>query len=232
MTMDASPAPPLEAVWRELGPMTLEKVHVDGRTFVLRRPRESDRLLNHPAVHTASRVDDYMPYWADLWPAARMLAKVILRESWTAGQQALEIGCGLGLAGIVGLSVGLRVTFSDYDACALHFAADNARLNGFNDFQTLQIDWRSPPAGLQVPIIFAADLVYEVRNILPIVQFIKAVLAPDGICYLTDQDRLPAPVLRETLQNEGLPYTTQFVRAGEPGGRRMKGTLYRITVQP
>lgn len=226
--MNASPAPPLEAVWRQLGPLTREKVIVEGRTFVLERPSESDRLLDHPAVHTASRADDYMPYWADLWPAARMLAKVILRETWQPGQLALEMGCGLGLAGITALSQGLRIIFSDYDTSALHFAAVNARLNGFTDFETRQIDWRHPPADLRVPIIFAADLVYEVRNIAPIVQFIKAVLTPDGTCFLTDQDRLPAPVLRETLANECLPYTTQFVRAGEPGGRRSKGTLYRI----
>jgi len=226
--MNGSPAPPLEAVWQQLGPLTREKVIVEGQTFLLDRPSHSDRLLEHPAVLSASRVDDYMPYWADLWPAARMLAKVILRETWTAGQDALEIGCGLGLAGIVGLSRGLRVTFSDYDNCALHFAARNARLNGFDNFETRQIDWRFPPSDRRWPILFAADLVYEVRNIAPLVQFAKAVLSPDGVCYLTDQDRLPAPVLRETLQTEGLNFTTEMVRAGEPGGRRSKGTLYRI----
>jgi len=228
--MNGSPAPPLEAVWQQLGPLTREKVIVEGRTFLLARPSHSDRLLEHPAVLSASRADDYMPYWADLWPAARMLAKVILRQSWTPGQEALEIGCGLGLAGIVGLAMGLRVTFSDYDTCALRFAADNARLNGFSNFETMQIDWRYPPAERRWPIIFAADLVYEVRNIEPLVKFAKTVLTPDGVCYLTDQDRLPAPVLRETLQAEGLSFTTEMVRAGEPGGRRSKGTLYRIRV--
>ncbi len=52
---------------------------------------------------------------------------------------------------------------------------------------------------------------------------------PGGICLLTDQDRIPCQVLRQTLQTEGLPYTTQVLRVGEPGGRRLKGTLYRIT---
>jgi hypothetical protein len=32
------------------------------------------------------------------------------------------------------------------------------------------------------------------------------------------------------LSDLGLPYTTRFVRAGEPGGTRIKGTLYRISV--
>ena len=78
-------------------------------------------------------------------------------------------------------------------------------------------------------MILASDLVYELRNVKPLVAFIKKVLLPGGLCLLTDQDRIPAHVLRELLQSEGLPYTTRMMRAGEPGGRRMKGTLYRIT---
>jgi predicted nicotinamide N-methyase len=170
-----------------------------------------------------------MPYWVDLWPAARMLAKWLARQTWPAGLHALEVGCGLGLPGIVSLAMGLRVTFSDCDATALRFAADNARLNGFTNFDTLQLDWRYPPEGLQVPVLLASDLIYEQRNVAPLVELIKKVLAPLGVCLLTDQDRIPSQVLRQTLADQGLPFTTQMLRAGEPGGRRLKGTLYRIT---
>ena len=67
------------------------------------------------------------------------------------------------------------------------------------------------------------------RNVPPLVALVKQLLAPDGVCLLTDQDRVPSYVLRDTLAAEGLPFTTQLLRAGEPGGRRVKGTLYRIT---
>jgi 2-polyprenyl-3-methyl-5-hydroxy-6-metoxy-1,4-benzoquinol methylase len=140
----------------------------------------------------------------------------------------LEVGCGLGLPGIAALSMGLRVTFSDYDPTALRFAADNARLNGFDDFRTLRLDWRAPPEGLQFPVILAADLVYELRNVEPLVGLIKKMLAPGGLCLLTDQDRVPAHALRQTLGDSGLSFTTHIARAGEPGSRRYKGTLYRI----
>ena len=223
------PSVPPEELLAQLGPLVHEKVIVDNQTFVIARPEHSDRLLDHPAVMTAFEADEYMPYWADLWPAARMLAKVILHETWVPGTEALEIGCGLGLPGIVALSRGLKVTFSDYDACALRFAADNARLNGYKDFALLQLDWRGPPESLRVPVILASDLVYEIRNVAPLVAFVKKVLAPGGICLLTDQDRIPSLTLRATLDTEGLSYSTQVLRAGEPGGRRLKGTLYRIT---
>jgi predicted nicotinamide N-methyase len=218
------PQTPLDA----LGPLLREQVIVEDRTFVIARPSESDRLLDHPSVRSAFATDEYMPYWADLWPAARMLAKAILREPWVPGVRALEVGCGLGLPGITALAMGLHVTFSDYDATALRFAADNARANGFHAFDTLQMDWRYPPEDLQFPLILASDLIYEMRNVAPLVALIQKMLEPGGVCLLTDQDRVPSHVLRDTLTAEGLPFTTQIMRAGEPGGRRLKGTLYRI----
>jgi predicted nicotinamide N-methyase len=203
-------------------------VFIDRQVFLIERPTDSDRLLDHPTIRAAFAADEYMPYWADLWPAARMLAKAVLREPWPAGLEALEIGCGLGLPGIAALSRGLRVTFSDYDATAIRFAAANARLNGFEDFRTLHFDWRQPPAELKVPVVLASDLVYEIRNVAPLVGLIKQVLLPGGVCLLTDADRAPSHLLRETLASEGLTFTTKPMHAGEPGGRRLKGTLHRI----
>jgi predicted nicotinamide N-methyase len=232
MTPENSPdGPMLPATPREsLGPLVREQVFVDGHTLVLTRPGESERLLDCPTVRCHNLKDDYMPYWADLWPGARMLAKYLLRQQWPAGMPALEVGCGLGLAGIAALKGGLRVVFSDYDATALAFAAENARANGFTDFETLQMDWRYPPPGRKVPLLLAADVIYEMRNVAPLVALMKQVLAPGGVCLLTDQDRIPAQHFRDTLEAEGLPYATQMLRAGEPGGRRFKGTLYRITL--
>ncbi len=229
--MNGDPGYLFETPPEALGATVRETVIVEGKTFIITRPDDSDRLLNHPAVRSAFAADEYLPYWADLWPASRMLAKAILREPWPKDEpplEVLEIGCGLGLPGIAALSVGLRVIFSDYDATALRFAAENARANGFDKFRTLQLDWRNPPADLRVPVVLASDLLYELRSVAPVVALIKQVLAPDGVCLLTDQDRVPSHALREALPAEGLTYTSQQMKAGEPGGRRIKGTLYRI----
>jgi ETFB lysine methyltransferase len=228
------PTPPPEEILARLGPTVRETVIVDGRTFLIERPSESDRLLDDPAVHAAFERDEYMPYWADLWPAARMLAKAVAREDWSAVPkvgdklEALELGCGLGVPGLTALACGLRVTFSDYDLTAIRFAANNARRNKLYDFKSLPLDWRRPPDDLKVPVVLGADLTYEARNIDPLVKLIRKVLLPAGVCLLTDQDRTPAPLLREALGYAGLRYETQVVRAGEPGGYRIQGTLYRI----
>ena len=123
-----------------------DAVFIDDYTFHIDRPADSDRLLDHPWVRSAFAADEYVPYWTTLWPAARMLAKVVVREPWetyTQPVRVLEIGCGLGLAGVAGLARGLHVTFSDVDETALAFAAANARLNGFAaGFRTMPLDFR------------------------------------------------------------------------------------------
>lgn len=218
------PQTPPEAV-REV---VREAVILGDVTFQIERPAKSDDLIDHPAIRAAFAVDEYLPYWADLWPAARMLAKAILAEPWRPGLTALEVGCGLGLPGVAALAKGLRVVFSDYDATAVQFAARNARLNGFTGFAERAFDWRSPPDDLRVDVVLASDLTYEVRHVEPLVALVAKVLRPGGLCLWTDQDRPPAIQLRAELDRLGWPVTAKVVRAGRPGGDRFKGTLYRI----
>jgi predicted nicotinamide N-methyase len=141
---------------------------------------------------------------------------------------ALELGCGLGLAGIVALSAGLRVTFSDFDPPALLFAAHNALLNGFRAFETAHLDWHNPPEDLQVQVLLGSDLVYEMEQVEPLVHCITKLLAPGGLCLLAGQDRLPSRALLRAVEGSGLPFTSEIVRWAEPGQRQVKGTLYRI----
>ncbi|CAN5584096.1 hypothetical protein BH11PLA2_BH11PLA2_34910 [soil metagenome] len=213
-----------------------DKVIVEGKTFTIERPRGLDQVFDHPAVRAAYAADEYIPYWADLWASARMMAKTILREPWEkitphfgSPLRCLELGCGLGLGGIAALSQGLHVTFSDCDEGAVQFAVTNAKLNKFRDFAALPIDFRSPPDDVTFPVIIGSDVMYEERLVEPLVELIDKLLLPGGLCLITDPDRLAAKSFRWLVQNAGLDVDPQFVRAGEPGGDRTKGTLYRIT---
>jgi predicted nicotinamide N-methyase len=209
-----------------------ETVFVGDYTFRIDRPADSDRLLDHPWVRSAYAADEYVPYWPTLWPSARMLAKAVLREPWEVYPQpvrVLEVGCGLGLAGVACLARGLRVTFSDVDETALTFAAANARLNGYPDgFRTMPLDFRCPPDDVKYPVVIGSDLMYEERLVAPLVTLLDAVLGPGGVCLIADPDRLPARVFKWKLQEAGYDVSADLARAGEPGGERTKGTIYRI----
>jgi predicted nicotinamide N-methyase len=229
-TEPALPRPPSpEAVAGWLGEPVRESIDIEGRTYVIERPAQAEQLLDHPAVRAALCQDDYLPYWAELWPAARMLGKAILQEPWQPGLTALELGCGLGLPGIVALSAGLKVIFSDYDLTALGFAAGNARLNGYTDYTIWQLDWRQPPENVQVPVILGSDLVYEERHVEPLVHLLTKLLAPEGLCLLTCGDRIPVQALSDALPAKGLQSSSRTVRCMGPGNERHRGTLYRIS---
>src|SRR5262245_57326383 len=184
-----------------------ETVFVGDYTFLIERPVDGDRLLDHPWCRSAYAADEYVPYWPTLWPSARMLAKAVLREPWEKsrpGVRVLEVGCGLGLAGVACLARGLNVTFSDVDETALTFAAANARLNGFPDgWRTMPLDFRCPPEGERFPVVIGSDLMYEERLVEPLIGLLDTVLEPDGVCLIADPDRLPARVFRWRLEEAG-----------------------------
>ena len=228
--MNRSPryhATPAEAVAETV----LETVFIDDYRFRIKRPAQSDALFDHPWTLSAYAADEFIPYWATLWPAAHMIAKAVVREEWpdsTAPLEVLEVGCGLGLGGIACLARGLDVTFSNVDETALTFAAANARLNSFSAFHTMPLDIRCPPDDRTYPVVIGSDLMYEERLVNPLVGLLHAILRTGGVCLIADPDRLAARVFRWKLEEAGFSVATAIIRAGEPGGERTKGTLYRI----
>ena len=217
-----------------IGQSVHREVNIGDRTFTIAYPGNADQLLDHPSTHEAFNADEYMPYWAELWPASQMLGEALLQEAkqqnWTANTTALEIGCGVGLSGIVALSLGLRVIFSDYDETAISFAANNALQNGFDNFETRPLDWRVAP-NLKVPVLLAADVIYEERNVTPLISFITAVLADEGICLISDPDRSTRGGFCYALKQANLSFSAQPTEAPGPEDRSVKGTVYRITKQ-
>jgi predicted nicotinamide N-methyase len=118
---------------------------IEGRAFRLTLPAVPDAFLEDPDVHAAFDRDEYMPYWAYLWPAALKMVATILKSEWPPQAEVLEIGAGIGIVGLAGLARGLNVTISDYEPKAVELALYNARRNGFTQGQGLVLDWRSPP---------------------------------------------------------------------------------------
>ena len=64
------------------GPVVVASMNLAGRIIKLVRPADPDQLLDDPLVIDWNRHDDYMPYWAYLWPAAYLLAEAVAHEPW------------------------------------------------------------------------------------------------------------------------------------------------------
>jgi predicted nicotinamide N-methyase len=191
---------------REIGPDTLGRL-VDEevilprgqRALTITRPTDLDFLLDQ----VAGDPEQNLPYWSEIWPSGIALADAILQQpELLRGQRTLELGCGLGITAIAALTADVDLTVTDYAAEALALCRVNALRNADREPATLQMNWRSPGVavldaiGAGFPVVLAADVLYEERDIEPLRQLLETLVAPDGFLWLAEPGR---PVARRFL---------------------------------
>jgi predicted nicotinamide N-methyase len=211
------------------GPVRESLIRVAGRSIRLVQPVEPDRLLDAPEVIAWNAVDDYMPYWAYLWPGALLLGEAVATFDFPKGTQALEIGCGLGLSGLVAVALGLRVRFTDQDRTPLRFIEASARANGFDStaYSTALLDWRNPPDE-RYPLILGADVTYEKRLVPLVAGVVAAMLEPGGMALLSDPNRASAEGLGQAFEGKGLATEAVPVEGDFESLGRVRGTIHRV----
>ena len=126
----------------------------------------------------AFAADEFLPYWAELWPAAHALAAALPDVD---GAAVVELGCGLGLPSLVAAARGARVTATDWAAEAVDLLRTNAGRNGLA-LTVERRDWREP-WGARFDLALAADVLYERRNVEPLAARL-AELAPSALVGL------------------------------------------------
>jgi predicted nicotinamide N-methyase len=211
-------------------------------------------MLDEPGVIDWNRRDDYMPYWAYLWPGAYLLAEAVAREEWSGGGagvnlgagratyeeavgqgpslpiEAMEIGCGLGLAGLVAMARGLRVQFSDYDRTPLGFVSRSVAESGFDQgrYRTRLLDWRDPPDE-PFSVILGADVTYEARLVPLVANLLAVMLAPGGLGLIAGPYRVADERFRAAVETLGLACRAEPATAQTEDGQTIAGTIYRVT---
>jgi predicted nicotinamide N-methyase len=177
-------------------------VGVLNRSLSILHPASAEDLIDEKDFEQ----DERLPYWAELWPSARVLGEWMLGMQGK-GRSLLELGCGSGLVSTCASLAGFDVTISDYYDDAMLFAQVNAHRNSAAVPKTVSIDWRKLPNDLRkFEVVVASDVLYE-RAYGPFVAgAIAAALAPNGVAWLAD----PGRVARET-----------FVRALGPLGLKV-----------
>ena len=138
-----------------------EQVEVGARRLRVVHPRAADELIDEEAFER----EEFLPYWAELWPSAVELARA-LAERDLRGLRVVELGCGLALPSIAAALEGADALATDWSEDALRFARANAERNGAA-IETARVDWRRPDALLRrapFDLVLAADVLYERRN--------------------------------------------------------------------
>jgi predicted nicotinamide N-methyase len=101
-----------------------------------------------------------MPYWAELWPSGRALARALPER--LDGVRAVDLGCGLGIPALTAAARGAETTAVDWAGDAVALLRENAARNGI-ELDAVRSDWRSFSGSFD--LVLAADLLYERRNV-------------------------------------------------------------------
>jgi predicted nicotinamide N-methyase len=138
-----------------------DRIEVAGRAISFLRPPSADELIDEAAFDE----DEFLPYWAELWPSGIALARAVGRLD-LGGVRVLELGAGLGLPSLAAALGGADVLATDWADDAVELLRANAERNGIS-LRAEVVRWDEPEALLREapwPLVLGADLLYELRN--------------------------------------------------------------------
>lgn len=138
-----------------------ETVELAGHPLTLLRPASADELIDEEAFDD----DEFLPYWAELWPSGVALAHAVAALELD-GMRVLELGAGLGLPSLAAALRGADVLATDWADDAVELLRVNAGRNCIG-LRAERVRWDEPASlldGAPWGLVLGADLLYEQRN--------------------------------------------------------------------
>ncbi len=146
-------------------------------------PKTLDPFLNREDVFSQ------FPLWSKIWEASIVLANHVTEMPVNPQRQFLEIGCGIGVVGIVAARSGHNVTMTEYNEDSLNFARANAHVNnraGFSTPRIVELDWTRPQLVGRFDVILGSEVVYREDYFEPLMALFKRYLKEDGEIVLAE----------------------------------------------
>lgn len=212
-----------------IGPLRLTFTRVADPDAVLERiVQEEDRRQKI----TGQRLDDHelhLPYWAELWDSAigvgLALADILRPGRWSANPCVLDLGCGMGFAGMVAAAWGAQVLLADLESDALLFAQLNT-LPWSQRVRLRRLNWRTDRLNESFDLILGADVLYDRMEWEHLAEFFRAHLRPGGCVLLGEPGRQSGELFARWIVKQGwkLDQMDQPIFAGRPAIR-----VFRLT---
>lgn len=159
------------------------------------------------------------PYWIKLWESAMVLADLMAGLSHPPGETLLEVGAGLGAAGLAAAANGYEVTISDYQEEILDFPRVSAEASGLGNVRFQRLDWLDPPADLpRYQVIIGAEILFRETFFEPLLDIFNRALLPGGTIYLAHDIRrqsMPRFLLKAEKYYQVAVSTRKIKEAGE-----------------
>ena len=198
-------------------------VRVSERDVELLSPANADDLISEDDYVA----DERLPYWADLWPSAQILANEVALMR-LGNQRVLELGCGLGVVALGAAMAGAEVTATDYYDDALLFAALNVHAATGKSIATRMVNWVAMPEDLgKFDVVLASDVLYEHRYAAMVADAIAKTLVRGGEAIVADPGRIALEEFLEECSDRGLASEAD-VRPFVDGEIKQTITLWRL----
>ena len=213
----------LEELRAEFDVATTE-LRVAGRVVTMHHPRNADDLISEEDFVK----DERLPYWADIWPSARVLADRVAVMPVNE-RRFLELGCGSGLVSVAAAMAGFDVTATDYYDEALRFTALNVLVNTGVLIETRSADWRRFPHDMgRFGLVVASDVLYEREHAVLIASVLDRTLTGRATALIADPGRLAAPEFVQQSIERGMPAAILERIPFEEGEIRQTIDLYEV----
>jgi ETFB lysine methyltransferase len=194
------------------------------RQITLLHPASPEDLIDEEEFER----DERLPYWADIWPSARVLAEHLAGEPGR-GRSLLELGCGAGLVATAAALAGFRVCATDYYEDALRFTALNVVTNAGSMPETRLVDWRTLPTDLgRFDVVVGSDVLYERAYGQLVARAIDVLLARGGEAFIADPGRIAVGQFVKDAADRGLFIAEQESVPFAEGSIRQQINLYRL----
>ena len=179
-------------------PLETVTLPIGDRTWQITCITDQDALLD--GVNEV----EHVPYGFLLWESAVALASWLAEHpQQVAGKRVLELGAGVGLAGLMAQHLGAEVWQTDHRDDVLLLAQENARQNCIPLPHQFIADWRNWDHTSTYDLILGADILYERamhRHLAPI---FHTNLAANSALVLADPSRPQALELIAALEDQG-----------------------------
>lgn len=181
-------------------------------TLDVTRPADIDALLDD----VMNDPEQNLPYWAEIWPSGIALAtELLLNPGLVHGKPVIELGSGVGITAAAAMMSAADLTITDYSPYSLMLAEITCLRAGLATPPSRQVNWRDSDAhllqysGEQWPVVLAADVLYERRDIEPVLNVLDRITAPGGLVLLAEPGRHPARMALELARERGWRFETR-----------------------
>jgi 2-polyprenyl-3-methyl-5-hydroxy-6-metoxy-1,4-benzoquinol methylase len=142
------------------------------------------------------------------------------------GLQALDLGCGVGLSGLVLAKLGATVSFLDHIPDALQVVHRNCMLNGVKSIETICCCWRNSKRLKKIgkyDILIGSDVLYNESTMFWIISFLTTNLKRNGIAIFADPMRYGVMAFFRLLAKSSFQFQWHWIDSKlVPGNDRVR----------